>query len=76
MKTITPTELCNNMDQILDKIWDTGILVKINKGGKKRLIKSIEQPNKLQNLKKRKNIIKGDSNDLINLTWEKEINLD
>ena len=29
-----------------------------------------------RNLKKRKNVIKGDPHDLINLTWEKEINLD
>ncbi|MFT5367801.1 MAG: hypothetical protein ACI8V2_002762 [Candidatus Latescibacterota bacterium] len=76
MKTITPTELRSNIYQILDEILDTGIPIEVDKGGKKLLIKPIEHPNKLQNLKKRKNVIKGDPNDLINLTWEKEINLD
>ncbi len=76
MKTITPTELRSNIYQILDEILDTGIPIEIEKGGKKLLIKPVEQPNKLKNLKKRKNIIKGDPNDLVNLTWEKEINLD
>lgn len=38
------------------------------------IYKKKDYPNKLKNLKKRKNIIKGDPNDLINLSWEKEIN--
>jgi prevent-host-death family protein len=76
MKTITPTELRSNIYQILDEVLDTGIPIEINKGGKKLVIKPVEQTNKLQNLKKRKNVILGDPNDLINLTWEKEINLD
>ena len=76
MKTITPTELRSNIYQILDEILDTGIPIEIEKGGKKLLIKPVEQPNKLKNLKKRKNVIKGDPNDLITLTWEKEIHLD
>ena len=43
--------------------------------GKKR-IASIESTDKLQNLQQRKHVIKGDPEDLVNITWDKEMNLD
>lgn len=76
MKTITPTELRGNIYQILDDILNTGIPVEIDKGGQKLLITPVEPTNKLQNLKQRKNVIKGDPTELVDITWEKEINLD
>lgn len=76
MKTITPTELRGNLYQILDDILDTGIPIEIDKDGKKLMITPLEPTNKLQSLKQRENIIKGDPTDLVDITWEKEINLD
>ncbi len=60
MKTITPTELRGNIYQILDDILNTGVPVKLNKGDRKLIIAPIESTDKLQNLRKRKHVIKGD----------------
>lgn len=76
MKTLTPTELRGNIYQILDEILNTGIPIEIDKGGRKLIIAPAERPDKLRNLKKRKNFIKGDPEDLITITWEKEVHLD
>ncbi len=76
MKTITPTELRGNIYQILDEILNTGVPVKINKGDRKLIIAPIESIDKLQNLPKRKNVIKGDPEDLVHIAWDKEVNLD
>lgn len=76
MKTITPTELRGNIYQILDDILNTGVPVKINKGDRQLIIAPIESIDKLQNLRKRKNVIKGDSEELVHITWDKEVNLD
>ena len=76
MKTITPTELRGNIYQILDDILNTGVPVKINKGGRKLIIAPIENIDKLQNLRKRKHVIKGDSEDLVHITWDKAVNID
>ncbi|MBF0278478.1 MAG: type II toxin-antitoxin system Phd/YefM family antitoxin [SAR324 cluster bacterium] len=76
MKSITPTELRGNIYKILDDVLNTGIPIEINKGGKKLKIVPAEKFNKLQNLVSRPNAIKGDSNDLVSINWEKEVNLD
>ena len=76
MKTITPTELRGNIYQILDEILNTGVPVKINKEDRKLIISPIESIDKLQNLRKRKHVIKGDSEGLVHITWDKAVNLD
>ena len=76
MKTITPTELRGNIYQILDDILNTGVPIQINKGDRKLVIAPIESIDKLQNLRKRKNVVKGDLEDLVHITWDKEVNLD
>ena len=76
MKTFTPTELRGNIYNLLDEILNTGIPIEINKGGKKLRIVPVDKADKLQNLVSRPNVIKGNPNDLINISWEKEINLD
>lgn len=76
MKTVTPTELRGNIYHILDEILETGIPIEVVKGDQKLLISPVKPPNKLQNLKKRKNVIKGDPNDLVSIKWDEEINLD
>ena len=76
MKTITPNELRENIYQILDEILNTGVPVKINKAGRNLIIAPIESIDKLQNLRRRKNVIKGDPEDLVHITWDKEVNRD
>jgi len=76
MKTITPTELRSNIYNLLDEVLNTGIPIEINKGGKKLRIVPVGKTNKLQNLISRPNVIKGDPNELVGISWEKEVNLD
>jgi prevent-host-death family protein len=76
MKTITVTELRGNIYKLLDEVLDTGIPIEINKGDKKLRIIPVKTRNKLQNLISRPNIIKGNPDDLVEISWEKEINLD
>ncbi len=76
MKTITATELRGNIYNLLDEILSTGIPIEINKGGKKLRILPVKKVNKLENLVSRPNIIKGNPDDLVDISWEKEINLD
>ena len=76
MKTITVTELRGNIYNLLDEVLNTGISIEINKGGKKLKIMPAEKANKLQNLISRPNVIKGNPDDLVGISWEKEVNLD
>ena len=76
MKTITPTELRGNIYQILDDILNTGVPVKISKGDRKLIITPLESTDKLRNLRKRKHVVKGNPEDLVNITWANEVNLD
>ena len=69
MKTITATELRGNTCRILDEILNTGVPVKISKGDRKLIITPLESTDKLQNLRKRKHVIKGNPEDLVNITW-------
>ena len=76
MKTITVTELRGNIYKLLDEVLDTGIPIEINKGNKKLRIISVKTKNKLHNLVSRPNVIKGNPDELVEISWEKEINLD
>lgn len=76
MKTITPTELRGNVYNILDQVLDTGVPVEIRKGKRRLKIVPVEQQDKLQNLVKRPGFIQGDPEDIIEMNWEKEVNLD
>jgi prevent-host-death family protein len=76
MKTITVTELRGNIYKLLDEVLDTGIPIEINKGDKKLRIIPVKMRNKLQNLVSWPNVIKGNPDDLVEISWEKEINLD
>jgi len=75
MKTITVTELRGNIYKLLDEVLNTGIPIEINKGGKKLKIIPVGKANKLQNLVSRPNAIKGNPDDLVGISWEKEVNL-
>ena len=76
MKTITVTELRGNIYNLLDEVLNTGIPIEIKKGGKKLKIMPVGKANKLQNLVSRPNVIKGNPDDLVSISWEKEVNLD
>ena len=76
MKTITPTELRSNIYNLLDKVLNTGIPLEVTKGGEKLRIVPVGRVNKLKNLISRMDTISGDSDDLAEISWEKELNLD
>ena len=76
MKTISVTELRGNIYKLLDEVLNTGIPIEINKGGKKLKILPAEKVDKLQNLVSRPNVIKGNPDDLVNISWEREVNDD
>ncbi len=76
MKTITPTELRSNIYNLLDEILDSGVPIEISKGNRKLRIVPVEKRDKLENLILRPNVIIGDPDDLVDISWEKEVNLD
>ena len=65
-----------NIYNLLDEVLKTGVPIEINKGGKKLKIVPVGKVNKLQNLVSRPNVIKGNPDDLVDINWEKEVNLD
>lgn len=76
MKSVTPTELRGNLFNLLDEILSTGIPLEIDRGGKRLRIVPVEKIDKLQNLVRRPDVILGDPDELISLSWEQEVNLD
>ncbi len=76
IKKVTPTELRANLYNLLDEILNTGIPLEIDRGGKCLKIIPVERVDKLQNLVHRPDVILGDSDDLIYLNWEQEVNVD
>ena len=49
---------------------------RIEKGDRNLIISPTANMDKLQNLKKRKHAIKGDPEDMVTITWDKEMNID
>lgn len=76
MKTVSPTELRSNIYKLLDEVLNSGIPLENKKGEKLLRIIPVEKPNKLVNLTARPNVISGDPDDLVDISWEKEVNLD
>ncbi|MBU2515027.1 type II toxin-antitoxin system Phd/YefM family antitoxin [bacterium] len=76
MKTVSPTELRSNIYKLLDEVLNSGVPIEINKGGKLLRIVPVAKSNKLANLNSKPDIIVGSPDDLVNITWEKEVNLD
>lgn len=76
MKSITPTQLRKNLYNLLDEVINTGVPIQINRGGKILQITPVEKVHKLDNLISRPDVICGNPDDIVNLTWEGEINLD
>ena len=76
IKTITVTELRGNIYKLLDEVLNTGIPIEINKGDRKLKIMPAEKVDKLENLVSRPNVIRGNPDELVDISWEKEVNLD
>jgi prevent-host-death family protein len=76
MKTVTPTQLRTNIYNLLDEVLKTGLPLEIKKGDKKLRIVPVEEVDKLQNLVARPDVIHGDPNDLAEIDWMNEVNLD
>ena len=76
MKTVSPTELRSNIYKLLDEVLNSGVPIEINKGGKLLRIVPVAKSNKLANLISRSDIIIGNPDELADISWEKEINLD
>ncbi len=63
--------LRQNIYNLLDKVIENNIPIEINRKGKKLKIISTEKIDKFKNLKRR-NLIIGDPEDLVNISFEKE----
>jgi hypothetical protein len=69
MKTITPTQLSANIYKLLDEVLETGLPLEIKKGDKKLRIVPVEKVDKLENLVSRPDAIRGDPDDLVEISW-------
>ncbi|MCZ8128101.1 type II toxin-antitoxin system Phd/YefM family antitoxin [Microcystis aeruginosa] len=76
MKSVTSSKLQNNLDQLLDEILNTGKPLEIERNGKRLIISPVETVDKLQKLIYRPQAIIGDPDDLVQISWEQETNLD
>jgi hypothetical protein len=76
MKTVSPTELRSNIYKLLDEVLNSGLPIEINKGGKLLRIVPVEKINKFGKLESRPDVIVGNPDDLVDISWEKEVNLD
>lgn len=76
MKTVTPTQLRANIYNLLDKVLETGLPLEIKKGDKKLIIVPVDEVDKLENLVSRPQVIQGDPDELAEINWIDEVNLD
>jgi prevent-host-death family protein len=76
MKKVTLTELSNNIDSLLDEVLETGISLEVNKNGKLLKIVPVETKDKLKNLTFKADVIQGNPDDLVNISWEQEVDID
>ena len=75
MKTVTPTELRSNIYNLLDEVLNTGLPLEITKGNRLLRIVPVQKVDKLQNLPARPHVIQGNPDDLVEISWEDEVNL-
>jgi hypothetical protein len=76
MKTVTPTQLRTNIYNLLDEVLKTGLPLEIKKGDKKLRIVPVDEVDKLKNLITRPEVIQGDPDELAEINWTDEVNLD
>ena len=76
MKTVTPTQLRTNIYNLLDEVLETGLPLEIKKGDKRLIIIPVDKVDKFKNLISRPEVIQGDPDDLVEINWVDEVNLD
>ena len=76
MKTVSATQLRGNIFKLLDDVLHSGVPIEIVKNGKKLRIVPVEKESKIDNLIPRPDVIKGNPKDLVEISWEGELNLD
>lgn len=76
MKTVSATELRTNIYQLLDEVLRSGLPIEVKRGERKLRIVPIEKADKFQNLAYRRDVIRGDPEELVTLNWEGEVGLD
>ena len=79
MKSVTSLDLTRDIDNLLNEISVTGMPIEINWQGKCfRIIptETTEKKSRLDNLIRRPDVIVGNADDLVNISWEHEIKLD
>lgn len=76
MKTVTPTELRKDIYKLLDEIIKTGVPLEIDRGGQMLRITAVQPVNKLDVLVHRPEVVVGDPADLVEVSWEEELDLD
>ena len=72
MKTITLEELKNNVLNLLNEVLETNHPLVICHNCEKLKIIPVKKNSKLDNLISRPDVIIGDPEDLVNISWEKE----
>lgn len=76
MKIVTPTQLRSDIYNLLDEVLKTGLPIEIKKGDKKLRIIPVDEASKLENLINRPGVIEGNPDDLVDIEWTDEVNLD
>jgi hypothetical protein len=76
MKTVTPTQLRADIYNLLDEVLESGVPLEIRKGERRLKIVPVEKVDKFQNLVHRPEAICGDPDDLVEIGWEDEVDLD
>ena len=76
MKIVTPTELRTNIYKLLDEVVKTGTPIEIKRGNRRLRIVPVEAPDKFQNLVSRPDVIQGNPEEIVDLSWEGEVSLD
>ena len=68
---VTASKLRENIYRILDQVLETGVPVEIERHGKLLKIVPTTMPEKLDNLIKRKDFLRGDPEDVVHLDWSR-----
>ncbi|RLT34706.1 MAG: type II toxin-antitoxin system Phd/YefM family antitoxin [Chloroflexi bacterium] len=76
MKTVTPTELRADIYNLLDRILATGEPLEVMRGERRLRIQPVLPVDKFENLVFRPDVIRGDPDDLVTLSWEDEVQID
>jgi prevent-host-death family protein len=75
MKSISVTELRNNIYNLLEEVLTTGVPLEVKKGKRRLRITPVEPVDKFANLEFHPDVINGDPEDLVHIEWEYNIDL-